>query len=263
MLCRSAPPNRRLGDSSAFRVLAANGEGNGSFEGLDKGTMGWWARRKAERHERSMDAQFQVALAQWDEVKGALDGFLAEAKTFEGTKPEETPDLSLVAKRDERIFLIIQGGALVESRRGPGSWQGRSQGFSFPIGKTGVRYRVGRTRGHFVPGTETPTAIDTGVITITDQRVVFQGPMQTREWDFSKLVGYEHLDSPSWTALQVSNRQKTSGILYGDEQAALVQFRIELALAHFQGRSDAFVTELANEVAQHEATRPTLPSSTT
>jgi hypothetical protein len=227
------------------------------------GTMGWWAQRKAERQERAAQAQYQSDLAQWNEVEEHLEGCLTEAKTFDGTKPEETEGLSLVAKPDERIFLILQGAALVESRRGPGSWQGRSQGFSFPIGKTGVRYRVGGIRGHSVPGVETPTAIDTGVVTLTDQRVVFLGPKQTREWDFSKLVGYEHFDHPAWTAIQVSNRQKTSGILYGDEHAELAQFRIELALAHFQGRVDAFVAELVNEVGQHVATRPTLPSPTT
>jgi hypothetical protein len=100
-------------------------------------------------------------------------------------------------------------------------------------------------------------------VTITDRRVVFQGPKQTREWDFSKLVGYEHFDHPAWTAIQVSNRQKTSGVLYGDEHAELAQFRIELALKHYQGGVDAFVTELTNEIAQHQTTRPTLPSTKT
>jgi hypothetical protein len=225
--------------------------------------MGWWAQRKTEKQERAAQAHYQAALSQWNEVEGHLEGCLTEAKTFEGTKPEETEGLSLVAKPGERIFLLVQGAALVESRRGAGSWQGRSQGFSFPIGNTGVRYRVGGTRGHYVPGYETPTAIDTGVVTATDQRVVFQGPKQTREWDFSKLVGYEHFDHPAWTAIQVSNRQKTSGILYGDDHAELAQFRIELALKHYQGGVDAFVTELTNEIAQHQATRPTLPSTTT
>ena len=225
--------------------------------------MGWWAQRKTEKQERAAQAHYQAALSQWNEVEGHLEGCLTEAKTFEGTKPEETEGLSLVAKPGERIFLLVQGAALVESRRGAGSWQGSSQGFSFPIGNTGVRYRVGGTRGHYVPGNETPTAIDTGVVTVTDQRVVFQGPKQTREWDFSKLVGYEHFDHPAWTAIQVSNRQKTSGILYGDEHAELAQFRIELALKHYQGSVDAFVTELTNEIAQHQATRPTLPSTTT
>jgi hypothetical protein len=232
-------------------------------QGLERAPMGWWAQRKTEKQERAAQAQYQAALAQWNEVEDHLEGCQTEAKTFEGTKPEETEGLSLVTKPGERIFLLIQEAALVESRRGAGSWQGTSQGFSFPIGNTGVRYRVGGTRGHYVPGNETPTAIDTGTVTITDQRVVFQGPKQTREWDFSKLLGYEHFDHPAWTAIQVSNRQKTSGILYGDEHAELAQFRIELALKHYQGGVDAFVTELTNEIAQHQSERPTLPSTAT
>jgi hypothetical protein len=224
--------------------------------------MGWWSERKAKKQALEAEARYQTDLRQWNRVEEYLEGALKEAKTFEGNTPDETEGLTLVAKPNERIFLFVQGAGLVESRRGPGTWQGRSQGFSFPIGDTGVRYRVGGTRGHYVPGNETPTAIDTGVVTITDQRVVFQGPKQTREWNFSKLVGYEHYDSPAWTALQVSNRQKTSGILYGNEQAELVQFRIELALVHYQKRLDGFVTELEDEVSKHNTERPTEPSST-
>jgi hypothetical protein len=63
-----------------------------------------------------------------------------------------------------------------------------------------------REPGHFVLGKEAPTPVDTGVATITNQRIVFQGPLQTREWDYAKLLGYQHFDSPPWTAIQVSNR---------------------------------------------------------
>ncbi len=107
-----------------------------------------------------------------------------------------------------------------------------------------------------VPGTEKPTVVDSGVATITNLRVVFQGPMQTREWSFAKLIGYQHFDDPRWTALQVSNRQKTSGIAYDEASSLSVQFMLELALAHFNHRVDQFVGQLEAEVASHLATRP-------
>jgi hypothetical protein len=195
-------------------------------------------------------------MATWNEEDGHLRNLVEQAKTFEGETSAEDNIVQL--KQDERVFMIVQNSPLVEPRRGPGHYQGGYQGISIPIGNTGLRYRVGSGRGTMVPGTEQPTVIDTGVATITSQRVVFQGPMQTREWDFSKLIGYEHFDVPRWTALHVSNRQKTSGIAYDNANALDVQFRLELALAHFNNRVDQFVQQLEAEVASHQSTRPSV-----
>ena len=82
------------------------------------------------------------------------------------------------------------------------------------IGGRPVRYRVGASKGHFVQGTPSPTAIDTGTTYVTDQRVVFRGGKQTRECAFAKLVGYDHTDDGS-TVLSVSNRQTPTVIHYG------------------------------------------------
>ena len=67
-------------------------------------------------------------------------------------------------------------------------WQGGYSGFSFPIGKTGVRYRVGGTRGHSVEvGTKLNVA-DTGLLSVTNKRVVYAGTRKTVEMSYSKLV---------------------------------------------------------------------------
>jgi hypothetical protein len=216
--------------------------------------MGWFAQRRARKDQEA----FQAHMATWNEEDAHLKELVDQAKTFEGEESVEGNVVQL--KHDERVFMIAQNCPLVEPRRGPGHYQGGYQGISIPIGDTGIRYRVGRGRGTMVPGTEQPTVIDTGVATITDQRVVFQGPMQTREWSFAKLIGYENFDEPHWTALHVSNRQKTSGIAYDQANALDVQFRLELALAHFNNRVDQFVQQLEAEVASHQATRPSDPS---
>ena len=93
---------------------------------------------------------------------------LAEARDFHGT----TEDVALNLKTGEVAFLQGDGAMLIEPRRLPGTWEGRSQGVSFRVAK-GVRYRVGANKGHFVQGEEVPTPIDTGVVTITNLRVVF------------------------------------------------------------------------------------------
>ena len=212
--------------------------------------MGWLA----ERHARKEQEAFQGQMDTWNEEDTHLRKLLEQAKTFEGETTVEGNTVQL--KGDERVFLIVQNCPLVEPRRGPGHYQGGYQGISIPIGNTGLRYRVGAGRGTMIPGTEKPTVVDTGVGTITSLRVVFQGPMQTREWSFAKLIGYQNFDDPRWTALQVSNRQKTSGLSYDGASALDVQFMLELALAHFNQRVDQFVGQLEAEVTSHLATRP-------
>ena len=209
--------------------------------------MGWLADRRARKAQEA----FQGQMATWNEEDAHLRTLLEQAKTFEGETSVEGETVQL--KQDERVFLIVQSCPLVEPRRGPGHYQGGYQGISIPIGDTGLRYRVGAGRGTMVPGTEKPTVVDSGVATITSLRVVFQGPMQTREWSFAKLIGYQHFDDPRWTALQVSNRQKTSGIAYDEASSLSVQFMLELALAHFNHRVDQFVGQLEAEVASHLA----------
>jgi hypothetical protein len=43
---------------------------------------------------------------------------------------------------------------------------------------------------------------------------------QTREWAWSKLVGFHDDEVAAWTGIAVSNRQKISGIAYPPADAA-------------------------------------------
>ena len=120
------------------------------------------------------------------------------------------PDWPLVLRRVSG-WSPPQGGRAVRTSPWAGHWSGRSAGVSVPVGHSRVRVRVGKSAGTFVQGAETPTVIDTGNASITTQRVVFQGDKYTREWDYSKLIGIIHYSDHPATAIQVSNRQKTSG----------------------------------------------------
>jgi hypothetical protein len=221
--------------------------------------MGRFSPHRADREARAAEANYNREMSEWTAVAQHLSGLLNEAKTVHGLTAEETHGLVLQLKSDELVFWVAQGAVLVEPRRGPTTYQGGYQGFSFPIGHTGIRYRIGAGRGHAVQGQEKPTAVDTGVATITNRRIVFQGPLQTREWDYSKLLGYQHFDSPPWTALQVSNRQKTSGFLYDNASAHEIQFRIVLALANYNHTLDQLIGQLESELARHESVRPLPP----
>src|SRR5207247_10303163 len=110
-----------------------------------------------------------------------------------------------------------------------------------------------------VQGSEVPTAVDTGTATITDRRVVFQGSRRSREWDFTKLLGYHHDAQQPVTLFQVSNREKVSGLLYDRQLAEEVQFRLALALAHSRGELDQFVRHLEDQLTAHGDERPVPP----
>jgi hypothetical protein len=209
-----------------------------------------------ERRAKKAAKEYERQLATWSTERENCAQMLHVVQTFPGTT-----DPGLLLKRGEAIFLTVSGTALIEDRRGPGHYSGRSQGISFPIATIGgrpVRYRVGASKGHFVQGTPSPTAIDTGTTYVTDQRVVFRGGKQTRECAFAKLVGYDHTDDGS-TVLSVSNRQTPTVIHYGRAVADEFAFRLELALAHYQDKVGALVGQLEASLAEIDARRPAPP----
>ena len=212
-------------------------------------------RAQASEHERQGS---QAALNHWQAHADAIADTLEAAKEFTGLDQNELAD-GFVLKKAERAYALVQQAALIEPRRAPGHYEGGYQGFSVRIVK-GVRYHAGGTRGHYVPGPESPTIIDNGDVLITDQRVMFRGLKQSREWAFAKLLGYSPSPDRQWMALQVSNRQKVSGIAYGTAIADMVEHRLQLALATFQGERDQLIARLENEMRAHLATKPLPPA---
>jgi hypothetical protein len=217
------------------------------------------ARKAAEAEQKAAQAQ-QEALTAWETERNVHEKQLEAARTFSG----ETHSDRMVLKRGEAVFMEVEGSALVEARRGPGEWAGGSHGVSFPIGSIGgrsIRYRVGRTKGHYIQGAEQPTVIDQGTFFITNQRAVFVGTKQTRECLFDKLVGCDYLADAA--VLSVSNRQKPTTVLYGRGVAPDAQFRLELALAHWRNDVPSLISQLEEDLAEIDSRKPVPASSGT
>jgi hypothetical protein len=166
----------------------------------------------------------------------------------------------LMLKTGERLVHALGNGGLFEPRREPGHWSGRSAGFSVPVAD-GIRFRIGKSAGTYVQGAEAPTIIDTGDVSFTTQRVVFQGGKYTREWLFSKLIGITHDASQPCTAIQVSNREKTSGIVYQVRSADQVRLHLAVAVAIFNGESAEVAKELREKLNELDAVSPADASS--
>lgn len=209
-----------------------------------------------KHHEKKLAEHYKHDLAHWQELHDSTAETLSLVQNFNGLASTD-----LILKRGEAVFATITNASLIEERRGAGHFEARSSGVSIPIGSIGghsVRYHVGATRGHYVQAPPTPTAIDTGTVFITNQRVVFQGTRQTRECVFSKLIGFQHTDDGA-TVFSVSNRQKPTVIHYGKEIAGWVDFRLDLALAHYNGTVPDLIAQLQGQIAQLQATKPQPP----
>jgi hypothetical protein len=183
--------------------------------------MGFGDKFKARRAQKAAAA----ALAQANLVHEQLDYMALSEAT------DDVPGVML--KAGEVAYAVVEGAAFVEPKRAPGQWKGRSQGTSIRVAK-GVRYRVGGSKGTFQQGEERWTPTDTGTFLITNQRFIFVGSKRTTEWAYSKLIGYD-TDGPGTTFFNVSNRQKTTGVLFGEEAENRLFAVIAAALAQFAG----------------------------
>lgn len=108
----------------------------------------------------------------------------ASLKTY---GPAEVPS-PLILKRGEKAAIVVPATfARRQSRR---QWVGGSQGFSFPIGHTGIRYRVGSFHGHPIEQ-QVLGHLDTGKLVLTNQRIAFIGQLKSTTIPFAKLLHVE------------------------------------------------------------------------
>jgi hypothetical protein len=143
---------------------------------------------------RAADVRAEAVKAYDSEIKrrrdaiGSLgfDSLLTAADLqAHGPRPIASP---LVAKRGEEAYLSIP--AELARNRSRTRYQGASQGLSFPLGHTGIRYRIGTFRGYPV-SQETLTAIDTGTLVLTNQRIAFVGARRSLAMALDKILHVE------------------------------------------------------------------------
>ena len=149
---------------------------------------------------------------------------------------------------------------LLEYRSTGSSYQGGSQGVSIRIAK-GLSYRVGANRGQLVRNPDALSVIDSGDATFTNQRVVFGGQAQTREWAFDKLVDFNSGDNGTQVMISVSNRQKVSGL--NAESVFHVQpgVLLEVAVAYANGGKAVALEVARGYLEQYRALEPARPGA--
>lgn len=102
----------------------------------------------------------------------------------------ELPEINavgLVKKRGE-IVHWAQPAGLIENKVTRKKWEGGSSGVSIRLMR-GVTWRVGATRGHFVPVEET-LMTSVGWLLISNQRTIFRGDRKSFQFDLDQLLEY-------------------------------------------------------------------------
>ena len=106
-------------------------------------------------------------------------------------------------------------------------YTGGSQGFSFPIGHTGIRYRVGSFNGHPVQSSSI-TDVDQGTLVLTNMRIAFIGKLKSVVTQLPKLVHVELYND----ALSVFQEGKESPNFYKIGSPQYFLFYVNWILDH-------------------------------
>lgn len=208
---------------------------------------------QAKRQQEQARAQAAATQTQWQSQHDTVSAMIALASGT-GFAPD-----GLMMHRGETCFGSLSNCSLIEERKGAGHFVAGNAGVSIPVGKIGnypIRYHVGATRGHYVQGTPSATAVATGTMFITDHRIVFLGPTQTRECSFDKLVGINQDDQAGVVTISVTNRQHPTNIAFGSQMAEWVRFHLAVALAHYHDTTDQLLDQLKQQLADIDSKKP-------
>lgn len=152
------------------------------------------AESKATELEKSAEAQSTAAAAVGAEVKRRTDAehelgfdapYLAAYLQKYGPQDIQSP---LILKRGERACWVAP--ATLARNQTRTQWVGGSQGVSFPILHTGIRYRVGSYHGHPIQQ-QFLGKLDSGTLVVTNQRIAFIGAAKSTSIPFAKLLHVE------------------------------------------------------------------------
>jgi hypothetical protein len=108
------------------------------------------------------------------------------------------------------------------------------------------------------PGVEMQMDKDQGMVKLTNQRLIFAGPIATTEWVFSKLLSsFSNPDRDDFI-FGVSNRQKSSGIRFTPEDGYAFAHLFALALYSYEKGIPATIKAIKDELAEGATDKPKL-----
>ena len=216
--------------------------------------MGFIANFKAKRAAKRAQSVYQSELLEWERenqvLNQALEIFTAASA---GSQPD---DQSLVQKKGELVLWTGQGVYHVAGRT-PSTYSGGSQGFSIPL-VAGIRYRVGSFKGSMTPGVEMQMDKDQGMVKLTNQRLIFAGPIATTEWAFAKILSTFSNPERTDFIIGVSNRQKSSGLRFSTEDGYIFAHLFAMGLYSYENGIPATIKAIQDELNEGATDKPML-----
>ncbi|MEI8231793.1 MAG: hypothetical protein WCG32_04435 [Actinomycetes bacterium] len=143
-------------------------------------------------------------------------------------------DVMFSTQKEETVIYHLEEVILTEFKSTGSSYSGGYGGVSFRVAK-GVRLNTGKTGGTSKRDPETSQPIDSGELTVTNQRVVFSGANQVRVFDLDKVVNMEAGDNGITVSISVSNRERTSGLASTNMDDLTPGMAVSLATAWHDG----------------------------
>ena len=216
--------------------------------------MGFFADFKAKRAAKRAKADYELELFEWDRENQVLAQAL---EIFTGASSGSEPDDHSLAQKKGELVLWTGYGIYQVAGRTPSTFSGGSQGVSIPI-VAGIRYKVGSFKGQTIPGVEMQMDKDQGMVKLTNQRLIFAGPIATTEWAFAKLLSTFSNPERTDFILGVSNRQKSSGLRFSPEDGYAFSHLFALALYSYENGIPATIEAIKNELKEGAADKPKL-----
>jgi len=219
--------------------------------------MGFWVDRKAKREFKSAMSDYEYQHAKW---AGDIEIFNKIKGAFESAIKGEDAVSNLAVQKPGEIVIWSGRGQFHEAGRTPGQYVGSSQGVSIPV-VAGIRYRVGAMRGTFVPGDAIQAYKEVGDVVLSTDRIMFNGMYNTKEWAFAKWNGAATSEDESDYIFNVSNRQKTSGILFDNSVGREFNRFLAQAIDAAENGLDSVITtvdKVLKDLAGDEPVKPEL-----
>ena len=111
----------------------------------------------------------------------------------------------------QQVLFVAPLVALTEYQSTGSTYSGTNAGLSFPVGGN-LRANVGGHTGQITKNPEQLMVIDQGQAVFTNQRIVFSGAKEVRDWDLSKTVSLVPAPNATSVKIAVTNHDRVSGL---------------------------------------------------
>ena len=206
-----------------------------------------------EKHEfERAQAAFNDWTHQYEELQKALN-LIKQGGDFTNN--------TLNLQKGEGVYIQVHKVSLLGDVKSAGHYVSGYQGVSIPIGSLGgrtIRYKVGRSKGHYVAGTTHEATVDTGELYITNARIVYAGNKKTTVIPLSTVVSANVLNGT--VTISSSKFAKTLRMWIGGELEEWVSEWLKLASAIASEGKDKVVEDLTGQIVELEAAKPIDPT---